>query len=241
MEKSYKCLRSMVIEDRIHSCEDKIRILELELDLKDYYDIKRPTVVFFSNVSSNSHQLNVTRYDILSDTYLSSEIKANCLGRFNPSLWNEGKGWTALSHPSNNSIFLINGPDIFLFDNQNELMLKKRSYPSNEYLQRQAVCYNEGFIYMLGGFCRKEKRLKKACSRYNIVTEKWQHISPMIFAKENAAACAINEFQIIVAGGRTEDGNLSDVVEMYDLRENTWKVFQVNISAPRQLMTIVSA
>jgi len=24
----------------------------------------------------------------------------------------------------------------------------------------------------------------------------------MIFAKENAAACAINEFQIIVAGGR---------------------------------------
>lgn len=194
MEKSYKCLQSMAIEDRIHSCEDKIRILELELDLKDYYDIKRPTVVFFSNVCSNSHQLNVTRYDILSDTYLSSEIKANCLGRFNPSLWNEGKGWTALSHPSNNSIFLINGPDIFLFDNQNELMLKKRSYPSNEYLQRQAVCYNEGFIYMLGGFCRKEKKLKKACSRYNIVTEKWQHISPMIFAKENAAACAINEF-----------------------------------------------
>ena len=40
----------MVIEDRILSCEDKIRILELELDLKDYYDIKRPTVVFFNNV-----------------------------------------------------------------------------------------------------------------------------------------------------------------------------------------------
>jgi 6-phosphogluconolactonase/glucosamine-6-phosphate isomerase/deaminase len=47
----------------------------------------------------------------------------------------------------------------------------------------------------------------------------------MIFAKENAAASAVNEFQIIVAGGRTEDGNLSDLVEMYDLRENTWKVF----------------
>lgn len=184
----------MIIEDRVHSCEDKIRILELELDLKDYYDIKRPTVVFFNNVSGNTHALNVTRYDILSDTYLSSEIKANCLGRFNPSMWNDGKGWTALSHPSNNSIFLINGSDIFLFDNQNELMLKKRSYPSNEYLQRQAVCYNEGFIYMLGGFCTKETKLKRTCSRYNIVTEKWQHISPMIFAKENSAACAINEF-----------------------------------------------
>jgi hypothetical protein len=55
----------------------------------------------------------------------------------------------------------------------------------------------------------------------------------MIFAKENAAACAINEFQIIVAGGRLQDGNLTDVVEMYDLRENTWKVVSVSISEPR--------
>jgi len=55
----------------------------------------------------------------------------------------------------------------------------------------------------------------------------------MIFAKENSAACAINEFQIIVAGGRTDDGNSSDVVEIYDLRENTWKGFQVKLSAPR--------
>ena len=63
----------------------------------------------------------------------------------------------------------------------------------------------------------------------------------MIFAKENAAACAINEFQIIVAGGRLQDGNLTDVVEMYDLRENTWKVVSVSISEPRQLISIVSA
>lgn len=78
-----------------------------------------------------------------------------------------------MSHPSNNSVFLINGPEVFLFDNQNELMLLKQSYPPNEYLTKQAICYNEGFIYMLGGFCSKEKRLKRMCTRYNIVTEKW--------------------------------------------------------------------
>ena len=82
-------------------------------------------------------------------------------------------GWTALSHPSNNSIFLINGADIFLFDNQNELMLKKQSYPANEYLTNQAICYSEGFIYFLGGFCQKENKHKRQCTRYNIVTEKW--------------------------------------------------------------------
>jgi N-acetylneuraminic acid mutarotase len=86
---------------------------------------------------------------------------------------------------------------------------------------------------MLGGFCTKEKKHKRSCSRYNIVLEKWQQISPMIFHKENAAACAINEFQIIVAGGRSQGGNLTDTVEIYDLRENSWKVFSVGISEPR--------
>ena len=49
LDKAYQSLQSLSIEDRIHSFEDQIRKMELELDLKDYYDIKRPTVVFFSN------------------------------------------------------------------------------------------------------------------------------------------------------------------------------------------------
>jgi hypothetical protein len=40
--------------------------LEIELDLKDYYDIKRPTVVFFSE--KGKQKLSVTRFDILSRT-----------------------------------------------------------------------------------------------------------------------------------------------------------------------------
>jgi hypothetical protein len=58
--------------------------LELELDLKDYYDIKRPTVVSFSNQKNSSQVLNVNRYDILSETSISSDIRINSLGRFNP-------------------------------------------------------------------------------------------------------------------------------------------------------------
>ncbi len=51
---SYQSLQSLVIEDRIYSFEDKIRQMELELDLKDYCEIKRPTVVFFSNHTQSS-------------------------------------------------------------------------------------------------------------------------------------------------------------------------------------------
>lgn len=46
---SYQFLQSLRLDDRIVSKEDNIRQMELELDLKDYYDIKRPTVVFFGN------------------------------------------------------------------------------------------------------------------------------------------------------------------------------------------------
>ena len=94
---------------------------------------------------------------------------------------------------------------------------------------------------MLGGFCSKEKKLRRVCTRYNIVTEKWQQISPMLYEKQDAAACAINEFQIIVAGGKMAGDQTSDIVEIYDLRENTWKVFSLGLSSPRSLMTIVSA
>ena len=42
-----------------------------------------------------------------------------------------------------------------------------------------------------------------------------------------------------MAGGKTAGGNLTDIVEIYDLRENTWKVFSHSISSQRQQMTII--
>ena len=40
LDMSYQFMQSMNLDDRIISKEDKIRKMELELDLKDYYDIK---------------------------------------------------------------------------------------------------------------------------------------------------------------------------------------------------------
>jgi len=63
----------------------------------------------------------------------------------------------------------------------------------------------------------------------------------MLYEKADAAACAINEFKIIVAGGRTSGDSMTDIVEIYDLRENSWKVFSVGISSPRSQMAITSS
>jgi hypothetical protein len=48
--------------------------------------------------------------------------------------------------------------------------------------------------------------------RYNIVTEKWQLITPMLFDIMDGAACAINEYQIVVAGGVNSNMKNSEII-----------------------------
>jgi predicted enzyme involved in methoxymalonyl-ACP biosynthesis len=66
MPASYNIFQSFKLEEKIHSMDEYIRQLEVQLDLKDYYDIKRPTVVQFTMINNS---LKVTRYDLLSDVH----------------------------------------------------------------------------------------------------------------------------------------------------------------------------
>lgn len=52
--------------------DDKIKQLEIQLDLKDYYEIKRPTVTLFTYYNQ---QLKVTRIDMLTETQSYSSVK----------------------------------------------------------------------------------------------------------------------------------------------------------------------
>ena len=64
MPAAYNIFQSFKIEEKIYSMDEQIKQLEIQLDLKDYYDIKRPTVVFFSLVNK---QLKVARNDLHSE------------------------------------------------------------------------------------------------------------------------------------------------------------------------------
>jgi hypothetical protein len=48
LEAAYSMLGAFKLEEVTESFEDQVKAMEQQLDLKDYYDIKRPTVVFFS-------------------------------------------------------------------------------------------------------------------------------------------------------------------------------------------------
>lgn len=62
------------------------------------------------------------------------------------------------------------------------------------FVSKQAITYNEGFIYLMGGYESRAKKIVKSCLRYNIVTEKWQLLTPMLFEISEGSACAINEY-----------------------------------------------
>jgi N-acetylneuraminic acid mutarotase len=106
---------------------------------------------------------------------------------------------------------------------------------------RQALTYNEGFIYLMGGYDASSKSIAKGCLRYNIVTEKWQQLTHMLFEIMDGAACAINEYLIVVAGGVNSSRGNSDIVQLYDVRENQWRLFEVCLSSPRRQVTMVAS
>jgi hypothetical protein len=77
--------------------------------------------------------------------------------------------------------------------------------------------------------------------RYNIVTEKWQLITPMLFDIMEGAASAINEYQIVVAGGVNSNLKNSDIIQVYDVRDNQWRLYDICLSSPRSAVTMVSS
>ena len=66
-------------------------------------------------------------------------------------------------------------------------------------------------------------------------------MSPTMFDIMDTSACAINEYQVVISDGVNSSGRLTDLVEIYDVRENTWKLFESGLSSPRRLMSMVSS
>ncbi len=45
----------------------------------------------------------------------------------------------------------------------------------------------------------------------------------------------------MVAGGSNSSGKFTDIVEIYDSRENSWKLFEIGLSSPRAFVSMVSS
>ena len=65
-------------------------------------------------------------------------------------------------------------------------------------------------------------------------------LTPMLFEIMEGAACSINEYQIVVAGGVNSQFKCSDILQVYDIRENQWRLYDIYLSTPRRRVTMIS-
>ena len=70
VDAAYEMFGAFKIEESTESFEDHIKTFEQQLDLKDYYDIKRPLALFFtqqpsSNSSKTGQYITASRFDLL--------------------------------------------------------------------------------------------------------------------------------------------------------------------------------
>eukprot|EP00347_Sterkiella_histriomuscorum_P014492 403360670 len=235
LEQTYNVFSTFKINEVQQSFEDEVRDFEAQLDLKDYYDVQRPQVVY---LSYQNKQLKATKIDILSDTHLQSSVKL-----INPQL-NQKLNLSsckAIPHPSNTSYYIIDQDRFYLFDSVNDILIQKKICSSLKNTSGHAITHTEGFIYLIGGFDLKLNKSLKQCSRYNIITERWSQLQPMLFDISEAAACSINEYQIVVAGGVNSQHRLTDIVQIYNIRENSWRLFEICLSSPRRQISMISS
>jgi N-acetylneuraminic acid mutarotase len=45
---------------------------------------------------------------------------------------------------------------------------------------------------------------------------------------------------MVLIGGVCSRGKLTDICEIYDVRENQWRLFEIGLSSPRRMMAMVS-
>ena len=78
-----------------------------------------------------------------------------------------------------------------------------------------------GRIFVMGGFDAHNNNLDSLEARTLLGSPSWHNLVPMPTPRTNLAAAALDGL-IYVAGGRDQDGELLNTVEVYDSHNNTW-------------------
>ena len=88
-----------------------------------------------------------------------------------------------------------------------------------------------GYVFVFGGLNYNEKILRKA-EKYDVQTNAWTRISPMIEARKNSSACALTADSIYVFGGTSLQLSSSDSIEVYSVATDSWTLLRVRLPNP---------
>lgn len=72
-----------------------------------------------------------------------------------------------------------------------------------------------------------------------MVLDKWNSISSMNTVRSQAAACRINDNEIIVLGGYNKEKGTLDSIEKYNIAKNQWETLHTKIPIPLRRFMVV--
>ena len=88
---------------------------------------------------------------------------------------------------------MISSKQLFLYDLENEVFLKKPTFKPNHDIIHQSFCiHDSGSIYSIGGFSLRAKRCLDFCSEFDILREKWLIAPSLVQSRSGAASCSLD-------------------------------------------------
>ena len=89
-----------------------------------------------------------------------------------------------------------------------------------------SLCVIDGFIYAVGTFINNQ--VYPYCERYDSQKDKWKEIANMKVARSGTALCSFKNQFLFAFGGRINQKQIVDVIEVYDIKRNTWQLIETS-------------
>jgi hypothetical protein len=108
--------------------------------------------------------------------------------------------------------------DCFRYDELFGKLEKKASmfYPHADH----SVCSIDNFIFVVGTFV--DNQVYGYCEKYDTQKDKWKIIAPLNVPRSGVALCSFKNQYLFAFGGRINQKQIVDVVEVYDIKRNVW-------------------
>ncbi len=84
------------------------------------------------------------------------------------------------------------------------------------------ICINDRII-VVGGI-NKSLNITNECEMYNIEEDYWERIGDLSEGVMNATLCQIREHFVVKFGGKASQNDLSNTIEILDIRINEWSI-----------------
>ena len=178
------------------------------------------------------------------------EFGGTAIGRFSISRqkWRIDRGtehkpfplhFSVVFVPTTNDYYLLGGPagNNFRVFHNNKLAPCKSPMPSHRNFT--APVYHNQKVYVFGGYDGDHKGQMKSGEVYDTVGSKWSPVCDLRVARSQAAACRINDDEILVCGGYSKELGTLESIERYQISRDKMEMSRLKLPIPLRRFMIV--